>query len=134
LRFTFVKSRLTFVKGCFTFVKSKRGIAVPHNREESQMTIHPFPSDFAVAFPFHADSGHGWMQVGRGALSAVGMKPSDFSRYSYRSGDGELFYLEEDCDAGKFCRAYEAKFGKAPQFLEHYQDGESFIRSLPHIA
>lgn len=34
--------------------------------------------------PFHSDPGHGWLEVMRSQLITLGLKPSDFSRYSYR--------------------------------------------------
>ncbi len=83
-----------------------------------------------MAYIFHTDPGHGWLQVTADDLKSVGLKPTDFSRYSYR--DRKRFFLEEDCDASKFVRTYEAKFGAKPQFTDQYSD-RSFIRNLPSI-
>ena len=71
-------------------------------------------------FTFHTDPGHGWVQVEWTDLKALGLNPTDFSRYSYRKGN--TFYLEEDCDASKFVAAYEAKHGARPNFRDNYAD------------
>jgi hypothetical protein len=84
-----------------------------------------------TTFVFHADPGHAWLQVEWYDLKAVGLNPSDFSRYSYRRGN--TFYLEEDCDAGKFLTRWEARNGCKPQFGDEYSHTDSFIRSLPSI-
>ena len=48
---------------------------------------------------FYADPGHGWLEVERSDLDALGISDK-ISRYSYSKG--EKAYLEEDCDAGLF--------------------------------
>ena len=48
---------------------------------------------------FYADPGHGWLEVDRADLDALGIIDK-VSRYSYAKG--EKAYLEEDCDAGLF--------------------------------
>ena len=48
---------------------------------------------------FHSDPGHGWLEVARADLEALGLL-SSISHYSYQRG--ERVYLEEDCDATKF--------------------------------
>jgi hypothetical protein len=83
-----------------------------------------------MTFVFHNDPGHGWLQVNSADLMAVGLRPTDFSRYSYRRRN--VFYLEEDCDAPKFVAAYEHKHGNKPDFDDHYQE-RTFIRDLPSI-
>lgn len=66
------------------------------------------------------DPGHGWLEVSWTDLKSLGLNPSDFSTYSYRNGN--TFYLEEDCDAAKFLKAYEAKHGTTPDIVDVYQD------------
>jgi hypothetical protein len=89
-----------------------------------------------TTFKFLIDPGHGWIEVNSADLHAVGLKPTDFSRYSYRStsiiGPYQVFYLEEDCDAVKFIHAWEAVKGEKPAFREVYQEC-AFIRDLPSI-
>jgi hypothetical protein len=86
---------------------------------------------------FISDDGHGWLRVSKEDLAAVGLTAADFSRYSYRNrtaiGSCREYYLEEDCDAGKFIRAFVAKHGNEPQIKEVYQRGQSPIRDLPSI-
>jgi hypothetical protein len=89
-----------------------------------------------ATFNFHTDPGHGWLQVAERHLEDLGLKPEDFSSFSYRrSGNDETptyFYLEEDCDAPKFLKAHTAKYGD-PAFLYVYDDAMSFIRELPRM-
>lgn len=83
-------------------------------------------------FVFHIDPGHGWLQVTREDMQAVGLAPHCFSRYSYRDSRGH-FYLEEDCDASKFWEAYKAKHGKAPDITERHWNRNCPIRNMPHL-
>lgn len=85
-----------------------------------------------ASFIFHSDPSHGWLQVERGDALALGFTARDFSKYSYVK-DGGTLYLEEDCDASKFLRAYEAKHGNAPTITEKHCRGESPIRRLRRI-
>jgi hypothetical protein len=48
---------------------------------------------------FYADPDHGWLEVDRCDLDALGISDK-VSKYSYTIG--EKVYLEEDCDAGLF--------------------------------
>ena len=79
-------------------------------------------------FVFHSDPGHGWLEVPMGDLEELGID-GEITPYSYRNGD--TAYLEEDCDAGTFFRAYKDRHGKPPEFVEEYR-GESPVRSYPH--
>ncbi len=81
-------------------------------------------------FTFIEDPGHGWLEVTTVDLARVGLKSSDFSRYSYRRGN--TLYLEEDCDAPKFIEAWRRKNGGTPELRDVYQ-ARTFIRDLPHI-
>lgn len=84
-----------------------------------------------MPFTFISDPAHGWLAVTLPDLQAVNLTSVDFSRYSYRKGS-QLFYLEEDCDAPKFIRAWEAKHGCNMVFNEVF-NAATFIRSLPSI-
>jgi hypothetical protein len=88
----------------------------------------------AKTFTFHVDPGHAWLEVSTSDLASVGMLPAEFSKYSYanRNGATPVYYLEEDCDAGKFIGPYEAKHGK-PSNADKRVNGNSFVRSLPRI-
>lgn len=86
-----------------------------------------------MAFVFHSDPSHGWLEVSLSDLAAVGLGPSDFSRYSY-VGDNRLF-LEEDCDAPKFLLAWEVQSGLGTiEITELYHRGEAFVRALPRLS
>jgi hypothetical protein len=80
-------------------------------------------------FIFYSDPGHGWLEVSAANLRALGLNPTDFSTCSYRKGN--VFYLEEDCDAPKFITAWEAKNKTKFQFRENLDGG--FIRDLRSI-
>jgi hypothetical protein len=84
-----------------------------------------------MAFTFHADAGHGWLEVTDFDLIALGLKPSDFSKYSYVAHP--RYFLEEDCDANKFFTAYVKRHGVLPVIHDEYQHN-SFVRSLRRIA
>ncbi len=78
---------------------------------------------------FHVDGGHGWLEVPRAELSALGLE-ARVSEYSYLSVDGSVAYLEEDCDAPLFIEAFNATRFTYPayQYVEH--TGLCFIRAL----
>lgn len=67
-------------------------------------------------FTFYSDPGHGWLKVSVADVLAVGLDPIDFSRYSPRRG--VTLFLEEDCDAPKFLRAWKAKHGTEAPITE----------------
>lgn len=77
-------------------------------------------------FTYYTDPGHGWLRVEWDDLEALGMQPTDFSRYSYR--DDKAMFLEEDVDAGRFVRVYEAAFGKRPKVVHRHANNLSSIR------
>jgi hypothetical protein len=62
-----------------------------------------------MRFTFYFDAGHGWLAVSEAQAASIGLTEGDFSAYSYREGD--MLYLEEDCDAMLFVRAWEAEHG-----------------------
>ena len=51
---------------------------------------------------FHADAGHGWIEVERAEVVALGIHVSSFS---YQKGT--KVYLEEDCDASHYVLAVQ---------------------------
>ena len=78
-------------------------------------------------FVYYQDPGHGWIEVDTQLLNTLGIA-SKISGYSYISGT--TVYLEEDCDAGTFLQAFEAKHGKKPELISRYSE-DTFIRDLP---
>lgn len=97
------------------------------------MILSALPTDTAVSLTFHCDPAHGWLEVSRDIVLNIGLKPTDFSKYSFKSRDGQKFYLEEDCDLTKFLFAYGKMCGKLPRFVDNYSAGESFVRRLPRL-
>ena len=77
-------------------------------------------------FIIYNDPGHAWAKVPTAAISAVGLKASDFSGFSYL-GNGCMF-LEEDCDLGRFIKAYQALNNTDPKFNEKHCNNQSAIR------
>ena len=81
-------------------------------------------------YEFHSDPGHGWLEVPYRDLFALGLKPQDFSVFSYkRSG---VAFLEEDCDADIFLSAYYQQFGEYADIKETHHD-DNRVRGLPSI-
>ena len=77
---------------------------------------------------FYTDPGHGWLEVSKTLIRALGVKPS---AYSYQRDD--MAYLEEDCDAYAFMEAAKAK-GIQIQIQSHNEPmRDSWVRSLPRI-
>lgn len=85
-----------------------------------------------MIFKFFSDLGHGWLRVDVQSAHSVGLVPASFSRFSYQHG--HWLYLEEDCDASLFVKAYMTKHNRPPAIKEHHTDGRSCIRNYPRIA
>ena len=84
-----------------------------------------------MTFQFYSDPGHGWLRVDLASAKAVGLEPSSFSTYSYQQG--HWLYLEEDCDASVFVKAYMDKHNRPPVIHEHVSERDSVIRNYPRI-
>lgn len=80
-------------------------------------------------YQFHSDPGHAWLEVPMSELRALGIDRK-ISQYSYRSRDGRLAYLEEDCDAGLFVDA--ARLPR-DQVEGLYYEQDCFVRYLPRF-
>lgn len=84
-------------------------------------------------YTFHYDLSHAWIEVDRAELKRLGIL-NQISAYSYQSKTGLTVYLEEDCDAYVFIKAYQAEYGNSPEFVESNRGGGyNFIRSLPQF-
>lgn len=83
-------------------------------------------------FKFYSDAGHGWLAVKRSILVELGCL-AEITPYSYEKG--ATVYLEEDCDATTFVKAFKAKFGTEPLTVSVYTKGDkrSPIRSYPNF-
>ena len=83
-------------------------------------------------FKWWNDPGHGWLQVPLDIYNLVGFKASEYSYLDKHFPSGGFVYLEEDCDAPGFIKAWEEKFNR--DFDEAVVDSEYqeniFIRML----
>ena len=79
-----------------------------------------------MKFHVFCDPGHGWIRVPRLLLQKLGIS-SLITRYSYQRG--AFAYLEEDCDADTFFKAYKAHFNAEPVTVTTHSNGRSRIRS-----
>jgi len=83
-------------------------------------------------YNFFSDSGHGWLEVPKADLRALGIAEY-ISPYSYQNGLNA--YLEEDMDVTTFFKAYKEEFGYYPKSEEDAERGyeeESRIRDYDH--
>lgn len=79
-------------------------------------------------FDFFTDPGHGWLKVTQKHLNLIGLKPADFTSYSYVKGDA--LYLEEDQDASLFINKWKEHFGEGSfKIRENHTNNQSRIRS-----
>ncbi len=84
-----------------------------------------------IKLEFHHDAGHGWLKVPKAIvdhLESFGHKVT--SQFSYF--DGLFYYLEEDSDATKFCKAFKEVNDSDIELSEIYDGNESFIRGMSH--
>ena len=77
---------------------------------------------------FVSDPGHGWLEVPMSTIRYLQIE-NRISSYSYRQGD--VAYLEEDCDAVTFIDAYRNRYGARPSFREVSEEEYSPIREYP---
>jgi hypothetical protein len=78
---------------------------------------------------FHTDPGHGWLEVSRADLDALGIT-NTISPYSYQKA--ARVYLEEDIDAARYMDAAKAA-GYRLTIRDQYAD-PSPIRNLPSFT
>lgn len=84
-------------------------------------------SNTKKVFKSYSDPGHGWAAVKRKLLVELGID-KEITHFSFQRG--QTVYLEEDCDLSLFVKAFTAKHGEAPQFVEgSYTNNQSPVRS-----
>ena len=84
------------------------------------------------AFKVYDDPGHAWVAVKRKFLVELGILEK-ITRCSYQRG--QTVYLEEDCDAATFVKAFKERFGSVPLFAEQsHTENYSPIRSYDHFS
>ena len=77
-------------------------------------------------YVYHEDPAHGWLEVPTAQVRALNVK---VTTYSYKSGDGQTMYLEEDLDMSRFLFAMDAA-GQPYELTPRYHHGLAFIRGL----
>ena len=74
------------------------------------------------------DAGHGWLSVAKSDLKFLGIEKK-ISGFSYQNGSRA--YLEEDCDAGVFVKAYRDSVGTELKLKGCKSTAEySYVRSF----
>lgn len=82
-------------------------------------------------FTFYCDPGHAWLKVPLTLLEDLGLT-GKISRFSYRSA--RFGYLEEDCDAYLFIRAWLDRHGSLPETKTKVSNSMSSIRRLARFG
>ena len=72
-------------------------------------------------FLFISDASHGWLQVLKSEVEALGLAEK-ISSFSYYNPQTDFVYLEEDKDFPLFMDAYKAKYGDEIKLRESYQE------------
>lgn len=80
-------------------------------------------------FDFYTDPGHGWLKVPLDMLEEFGIQ-NQISRCSMRKG--KFAYLEEDCDAPIFEKAFKDRTGEVPTYRDKYSEN-SRVRNYPNF-
>ena len=80
-----------------------------------------------MLFHVYSDPGHGWLKTTMQVLEKFEVSEK-ISRYSYRQGD--IVWLEEDCDAPLLIKAVEQR-GVEVKLADHHRNTESPIRYKP---
>lgn len=80
-----------------------------------------------LAYTYHQDPGHGWLEVPVQELKDLGIAQR-ITAYSYMKGDKA--FLEEDLDAGTFLDMRE-KVNKHIELKNEFTNDRSFIRNFP---
>ena len=82
-----------------------------------------------ISIDYVQDPGHGWLAADVQSLRGLGLLDK-VTRFSYR--DGDLVWLEEDCDGPAYLRSLSAA-GRAYKIIETHTRGDAWIRRLPRF-
>jgi hypothetical protein len=80
----------------------------------------------------YTDPSHGWLELTPEHRDALGLKPEDFTDFSYIEPVSGTIYAEEDCDAAVVLVAHLRTFGCLPAIRETHGP-HAFCRSLPRL-
>tara|TARA_R100001082_G_scaffold110838_1_gene91985 strand:+ start:1968 stop:2258 length:291 start_codon:yes stop_codon:yes gene_type:complete len=83
------------------------------------------------AYVFYSDPGHEWLAVPFSALKDLDIE-KEISSYSYTNKHKTVAYLEGDCDAAVFLKAFQEKYGFRPKWIDSSTNGQSHVRRMPH--
>lgn len=87
---------------------------------------------FILILTYHSDPGHGWIEVPAALVDRLGIL-NDITEYSYYSHDRQVYYLEEDCDAGTLINALKAQgYEYVLKPMEHKTD--AFLRKTSRVG
>lgn len=89
-----------------------------------ELSLGDFPM---LTLDYVQDPGHGWISADRAMLARLDLL-EHVSPYSY--SDGDLIWLEEDCDGPRFVSAL-SRAGINYRIIETHTRGDAWIRSLP---
>lgn len=78
------------------------------------------------------DPGHGWLSVPAALIGALDIA-GEITRGSYINAAGSRVYLEEDCDAGEFCRVLPPELQDI-QYRAFHSDRPSHVRNMPQFT
>jgi hypothetical protein len=70
---------------------------------------------------FVHDNGHGWGIVSPAQVAQARLSEQDFSNFSYKTPNGEIWALEEDCDFPKLLHKFDSmgiKYRIVEQYVE----------------
>jgi len=84
-----------------------------------------------MKFSYYQDPGHGWVKVQRKLLADLGIL-NQITGCSYQHG--KFVYLEEDCDAGLFFKAFEKQNGSKPETVSKHTNKRSRIRGYQRFS
>ena len=98
---------------------------MPHTIQSTfKLSLQDFPM---LTLDYVQDPGHGWISADRAMLAHLRLL-EHVSPYSYC--DGDLIWLEEDCDGPRFVSAL-SRAGINYRIIETHTRGDAWIRSLP---
>ena len=72
---------------------------------------------------FKHDNGHGWGIVSPAQVAKARLSEQDFSNFSYKTPNGEIWALEEDCDFPKLLNKFDS-MGIKYKIIEQYVDDD----------
>ena len=120
--------RAEMLAGAFPFMETSTDDGLGRYAEMTRAQTIAFDGAERLVLDYIQDPGHGWIGADIQHLRALKLAET-ISEYSYR--DGDLVWLEEDCDAPRYLRALSAA-GVPHRIVDTYTRNDAWIRRLPH--